>query len=326
MRVTQRTDFPSSEKTRLIFSCARPSTASVKIRHPFWAGPVRIELNGETVLTDSAAPGYAVIRREWKTGDTLDVTLPMSIRLEPVPDMITRAAVMYGPILLAGDLGPVAGTRAVPLLVTNGRSVGLWTKQVPGRPLTFETRGVGRPEDVTLTPFFMMHDRRYAVYWDCVTDRKYQEHESEAKSELSRERSLQSRTVDSLLIGDAASERAHRFEGEMTTIGHYRGRTWRQATGTGWFSYEMSSRPGARLQLVVTYWGSESEKREFDIIVDGLTVATQSLSRNSPGEFFDATYLLSPDLTKGKGTLSVRFSPHRGAIAGRVFGSRLVTR
>jgi hypothetical protein len=88
----------------------------------------------------------------------------------------------------------------------------------------------------------------------------------------------------------------------------------------------MSSRPGARLQLVVTYWGSESEKREFDIIVDGLTVATQSLSRNSPGEFFDATYLLPPDLTKGKGTLSVRFSPHRGAIAGRVFGSRLVTR
>ena len=326
MRVTQRTDFPSSEKTRLIFSCARPSTASVKIRHPFWAGPVRIELNGETVLTDSAAPGYAVIRREWKTGDTLDVTLPMSIRLEPVPDMITRAAVMYGPILLAGDLGPVAGTRAVPLLVTNGRSVGLWTKQVPGRPLTFETRGVGRSEDVTLTPFYMMHDRKYAVYWDCVTDREYQEHETEAKSELSRERSLQSRTVDSLLIGDAASERAHRFEGEMTTIGHYRGRTWRQATGTGWLSYEMSSRPGARLQLVVTYWGSESEKREFDIIVDGLTVATQSLSRNSPGEFFDATYLLPPDLTKGKGTLSVRFSPHRGAIAGRVFGSRLVTR
>jgi hypothetical protein len=87
----------------------------------------------------------------------------------------------------------------------------------------------------------------------------------------------------------------------------------------------MSSRPGARLQLVVSYWGSESEKHEFDIIVDGLTVATQNLSRNRPGEFFDATYPLPPDLTQGKGTLSVRFSPHPGAIAGRVFGCRLVT-
>jgi hypothetical protein len=276
-------------------------------------------------MTDSAGAGYATIRREWKTGDTLDVTLPMSIRLEPVPDMSNRAAVLYGPVLLAGDLGPVAGTRPVPVLVTNGRPVGAWTTPVPARPLTFETRDVGRPGDVTLAPFYMMHDRKYAVYWDCVTDRQWQEREVRAKSELARLRSLQSRTVDSLLIGEPAAERTHTFEGEMTTIGHYRGRTWRQAAGTGWFSYEMNSRPDARLQLVVTYWGSETEKREFDIIVDGRTVATQNLFRNSPGEFFDATYVLPPDLTRGKGTLSVRFSPHRGAIAGRVFGSRVVT-
>ena len=326
MRITQRTDFPVVGSTRLIFTCLEPSGASVKIRHPFWAGSVRIALNGRTVMTDSAGPGYAVVRREWRTGDTLDVTFPMSLRLEPVPDMSNRAAVMYGPILLAGDLGPVSGPRPVPILVTNGHSVGTWTHQVPGLPLTFETRGVGRPGDITLTPFYMMHDRMYGVYWDCVTEREWQEREARAKSELARLRSLQSRTVDSLLIGEPSAERAHRFEGEVTTIGHYRGRTWRQAAGTGWFSYEMNSRPDARLQLVVTYWGSETEKREFDIIVDGRTVATENLSRNSPGEFFDAAYLLPPDLTRGKGTLSIRFSPHRGAIAGRVFGSRLVTR
>ena len=111
----------------------------------------------------------------------------------------------------------------------------------------------------------------------------------------------------------------------MTTIGHYRGRTWRQATGTGWFSFEMNSRPHPRLQLVVTYWGSETEKREFDINVEGRTVATQHLSRNSPGKFFDVPYPLPPDLTQARGSLTVRFSPHPGAIAGRVFGIRLVT-
>jgi DUF1680 family protein len=325
IRITQRTDFPNSGSTRLIFSCAKPSDASVKIRHPFWAGPVRIALNGETVMTDSAGAGFAAIRREWKTGDTLDVMLPMSIRLEPVPDMNNRAAVMYGPVLLTGDLGPVAGTGPVPVFVTNGRPVGTWTTQVPGRPLTFETRGVGRPGDVTLTPFYMMHDRRYAVYWDCVTDREWRDREKEEKSEQARVRSLQSRTVDSLVAGETAAEHAHRLEGETTTIGHYRGRTWRQAAGTGWFSFEMNSRPDARLQLVVTYWGSEAEKREFDIIVDGRTVATQLLSRNSPGKFFDATYALPSDLTRGKGRLTVRFSPLRGAVAGRLFCTRLVT-
>jgi uncharacterized protein len=325
IRITQRTDFPNSGSTRLIFSCAKPSDASVKIRHPFWAGPLRIALNGQSVMTDSAVAGFAVIRREWKTGDTLDVTLPMSIRLEPLPDMNARAAVMYGPLLLAGDLGPVAGTRPVPLFVTNGRSVETWTRQVTGRPLTFETRGVGRPGDVTLTPFYMMHDRRYAVYWDCVTDREWGDRLKEEKSEQARLRSLESRTVDSLVVGETGAEHAHRLEGEMTTIGHYRGRAWRQAAGSGWFSFELNSRPDARLQLVVTYWGSETEKREFDIIVDGRTVATQLLSRNSPGKFFDATYALPADLTRGKGSITVRFSPLRGAVAGRLFGARLVT-
>ena len=325
IRLTQRTDFPNSERTRLIFSCAKPSGASIKIRHPFWAGPLRVALNGKTVLSDSAGPGYASIRREWNTGDTLDVTLPMSIRLEPLPDMGSRAAVMYGPVLLAGDLGPAAGARPIPVFVTNGRPVSAWTSQVPGRSLTFETRGVGRPAEVTLTPFYAMHDRRYAVYWDCVTDREWKDREKEEKAEQARLKSLQSRTVDSLSVGETASERAHRLEGEMTTIGHYRGRTWRQAAGGGWFSFEMNSRPDAHLELVVTYWGSETEKREFDILVDGRIVATQLLSRNNPGRFFDAVYPLPPDLTRGKGSLTIRFSPHQGAIAGRVFGSRLVT-
>jgi DUF1680 family protein len=325
MHITQRTDFPNSETTRFIFSCAKPSGASLKIRHPFWAGPLRIRLNGVAVVTDSAPSGYAAIQREWQTGDTLEVTLPMSIRLEPLPDLSARAAVMYGPILLAGDLGPVEGTRPVPAFVTNGRPVAEWTSQIRGRALTFETRGVGRPGEITLSPFYMMHNRRYAVYWDCVTDREWRDGEKEEKSEQSRLRSLQSRTVDSLLIGETAAEHAHRLEGEMTTIGHYRGRTWRQAAGTGWFSFEMKSRPDVRLQLVVTYWGSDAEKREFDIMVDGRNVATQVLSRNNPGNFFDATYTLPPELTRGKGSLTVRFSPHRGAIAGRVFGSRLIT-
>jgi len=324
IRLAQRTDFPNSESTRLIFSCTAPTGASVRIRHPFWAGALRLSVNGEKIAADSSA-GYLTIRRQWKTGDTLSVVIPMSLRTEPLPDMADRAALMYGPLLLAGDLGPVDGARPVPLLVTEGRPIGSWTRQLPGRTLTFETRGVGRPGDVTLIPFFMMHDRRYAVYWDCVTEREWKDRVREEKSEHARLRSLQARTVDSLLIGEPSAERAHRLEGEMTTIGQYRGRTWRQAAGTGWFSFELSSRPDARLQLVITYWGSETEKREFDITVDGQILATQILSRNNPGTFFDATYALPPALTRGKGSLTIRFSPHKGAIAGRVFGSRLVT-
>ena len=324
IRVIQRTEFPAAESTRLIPVCANPTTASLRIRRPFWAGPLTITLNGRPVGADTSRPGFVDVRREWKSGDTLEVGLPMSLRLEPLPDMQSRAAIMYGPVLLAGDLGPVAGNRAVPSLVTNGRPVDAWTARVPGKPLTFETHDVGRPGDVTLIPFYRMHDRKYAVYWDCITAAEWKDREAEERAERARQRGLQARTVDSLLVGEAEAERAHRLEGEMTTIGHYRTRTWRQAAGGGWFSFEMESRPDARLDLVVTYWGSESEKREFDVLVDGRVVATQVLARNNPGRFFDVSYPLPVDLTRGKGSLTVRFSAHKGAIAGRVFGSRLV--
>ena len=105
IRVAQRTDFPGSETTRLILSCPKPTPASLRIRHPYWSGPLSVSLNGETVVPDSAMHGYVSVRREWKTGDTLSVTFPMSLRLEGLPDMNTRAAIMYGPLLLAGDLG-----------------------------------------------------------------------------------------------------------------------------------------------------------------------------------------------------------------------------
>jgi len=67
MRVTQRTDFPSSEKTRLIFSCASFYCVREN-RHPFWAGtrPDRVERGDRP--DGQPPPGYAVIRREWKTG------------------------------------------------------------------------------------------------------------------------------------------------------------------------------------------------------------------------------------------------------------------
>jgi len=35
---------------------------------------------------------------------------------------------------------------------------------VAGSPLTFRTKGVGKPTDVTLVPFYRLFDERYAIY------------------------------------------------------------------------------------------------------------------------------------------------------------------
>ena len=53
-----------------------------------------------------AAPGsYLILRRTWRTGDKVEVVLPMSLRLERLPDDPKIAAILYGPTVLAGELG-----------------------------------------------------------------------------------------------------------------------------------------------------------------------------------------------------------------------------
>jgi hypothetical protein len=36
----------------------------------------------------------------------VEIRLPKTLRLEPTPDMPDRAAILWGPLVLAGDLGP----------------------------------------------------------------------------------------------------------------------------------------------------------------------------------------------------------------------------
>jgi hypothetical protein len=77
---------------------------------------------------------------------------------------------------------------------------------------------------------------------------------------------------------------------------------------------------------VATYWGSESGPREFDVLVDGERVATQSLHQDHPERFWDQTYELPQKLTAGKQRVNIRFAAKPGNYAGGVFGLRTVRR
>ena len=78
------------------------------------------------------------------------------------------------------------------------------------------------------------------------------------------------------------------------------------------------------MEVVCTYWGSDAGNRVFDILIDGAKVATQTLERNKPDEFFDVVYALPRELTAGKETVRVRLQAHSGTIAGGLFGCRMV--
>jgi hypothetical protein len=186
----------------------------------------------------------------------------------------------------------------------------------------FATHGVGRPHDVTLLPFFSLHDQRYTVYLDIFTQTQWTAREAELRAERERERELQARTIDTLRIGEMQPEREHQLAGESTGAGEHLGRKWRHATDGGWFAFVMGVVPEGANTLLCTYWGSEVGPRTFDILVDGHKIAEQTLASDAPGKFFDVTYAIPQDLTRGKSKITVRVQGHPGNFAGGLFGCR----
>jgi hypothetical protein len=141
---------------------------------------------------------------------------------------------------------------------------------------------------------------------------------------------LAKRAVDFVVIGDARSEEEHKVAGNGNT-GPFQGRTYRHAGNGGWFSYELKVLAEAPSELVVTYFGGETGAREFDIVVNGRTIATQRLGMDKPGEFYEVRYAIPFGLVKDRTDalgrkverVSVKFQARLGNTAGGIFGLRV---
>jgi len=310
VRLEQVTRFPEQAGTTLIFHCARPVSLVVRVRIPCWATRgVQVRVNGKPVQVRAKPTTYLRLSRTWQEGDRVEVTMPMSLHTHPMPDDPELAAVMCGPVVLAGladeeryflgDIGDPAS----------------WIKPVEGEPLTFRT--TGQPADVTFVPLYRVANEPYGVYW-VITTQGSPRHRQILEAEEARRR-REARVVDCVLPNDAESERAHNLQGENTVAGLFGAKAWRHATSGGWWSWDLKVLPDAEMTLACTYWGDDVPPRTFDVLVDGQVIATQSLNRSKPGEFFEVEYPIPPELTTGKSRVTVRFVLHEGNTAGGVF-------
>ncbi len=185
LTLTQATTFPEQEATRLSIEAERPVRATLKVRHPSWCANAKVSVNGKPIETKREPGSYFSIEREWRSGDKVEVELPMSLRTIPLPGAPDRVAIAYGPVVLAGVLGRealypgadilrnerVSGEILnvpvdVPVLVGDSDTFLKRIRKAAGGPrLTFETMGLGRPRDVTLVPYYRVAHERYTLYW-----------------------------------------------------------------------------------------------------------------------------------------------------------------
>jgi DUF1680 family protein len=338
----QQTAYPRSDRVVLRFAARKPVPLSLKVRTPQWAsGGLRFRLNGRPLSVASAPGSYAEISRTWKAGDVLQVTIPMAVRTEAMPDDPHKVAFLYGPVVLAGDLGRVPEGRTVPyapdqgdnfrqpvaevpVLVTEASAPADALKRVSGNELVFHTHAIAQPREVTLRPFNEIFYDYYNVYWDVLTPAQYAERKAALRAEAARRAALDARTVDEYRPGEQQSEVDHGQKGEKTISGDWQGRKFRHAEDGGWFAFNVKVTPDQPVELVCAYWGGETGNRGFDILVDGKVIATETLHQDKPGDFFDRTYAIPEELTRGRQKVEVRFQAHPGNFAGGLYGARIL--
>jgi len=327
MKIVQRTEYPEEHGTTLEFECDNPVRLTIRVRYPYWAeNGIEIFVNGSRKRAKQDPGSFVGINRIWKTGDVLEVKFPFSLRLESMPDDSNRVAVMYGPLVMAGDLGPLndPGSKDpmfVPVLMTDNRDPSQWMEPVEGKINTFLTVNTGRPRDIEMKPFYSIYNRRYTVYWDLFNEYLWNKKQEEYRAEQEQIKALNEATIDLVLPGEMQSERNHNFRGERTTPGRFNEKANRESR-SGWFSFDMKIDANTPVALAVEYWGGFPGAKTFDILVNDKVIATENISNKKDGHFITVQYDIPEDILKEKSIVNIKFQAHPGNMAGPVFGIR----
>ncbi len=324
--IKQETTYPYGDAVTLSIQSGKPQKFTLRIRKPEWTSAAQFKVNKKIVQPVLEANGYWSMERSWKNGDLVEIILPMQLHTESMPDNENRIAVLYGPIVLAGDLGtarpdPVKG---IPVLVNELRNVGEWVQPVNKNQLVFQAKGVSTTGDISFSPLFRFTDNYYSVYWDQFTTQSWAQQQTAYEAEKEQLRKLEERTVDVLRLGEMQPERDHSVTGEQTSTGEANDRTYRDADERGWFSFQMKVLPDTKNTLMLTYWGSERGRKMFDIFVEDEKIGTQELNSNDPGKFFTVEYPLTPELIRNKTSITVKLVALPGKRVGALYGARTV--
>lgn len=174
MTITQTTDYPADLSSRLDITDVKPGLLTLKLRRPSWATGMTVRVNGKKVSAKAGADGYVGIRREWKSGDRVEVAFTARPRFEPTPSDPSTGAIIYGPVVLAARLGTDGMRQPAPYsdpalyndYYTYDYNI------TADYPDTIDPTGIEkidalkfRAGDVVLEPLSDIHRERYQVYW-----------------------------------------------------------------------------------------------------------------------------------------------------------------
>jgi uncharacterized protein len=186
LKLKQVTSFPDNGNMIFTIDSLAARHLTINIRYPSWATEgASMKVNGKTVTVKQSPDSYIAIKRRWKPGDRIEVNYPMRLHTIAANNNPHIAAIAYGPIVLAGEMGTENFKGREPysdpakhndyytynyhvpgdidtVLTLDATHIDKYIKPVQGQPLTFKAV----KEGVKLRPLYDINGERYVVYWD----------------------------------------------------------------------------------------------------------------------------------------------------------------
>lgn len=165
VKLKLETSYPEAETSTLTLDLPQPQQFALKLRVPEWASGYAVKVNGAPVSQAFKAGDWATLDRSWKSGDKVEVTIPLSFAMKPVdkqhPD---RVALQRGPVTYVMENDYHQPTFALP--DTDAELAALLPPDsTPGwfRP----KQANGRRFDSAFRPFYTIgEDYPYRIYFD----------------------------------------------------------------------------------------------------------------------------------------------------------------
>jgi DUF1680 family protein len=156
LSLTQEGEYPYEDHVSFSLTASQPNEFTLHFRIPAWTQGAQIFVNGAR-QTGPATPGqFAAIRREWKTGDRVELELPLKMRLETIDAQHTdTVALLRGPLVLMA----VKEEQTAPLPKVTREQL-LAAKRVSERG--WQAASASGP--VNLLPFAWLGSRPYTTY------------------------------------------------------------------------------------------------------------------------------------------------------------------
>ena len=184
LKLTQESNIPLTDKATLKLKLSESKEFSLMLRIPSWAkSDVTVSVNGEAVQYENAE-GYAKITREWKNGDTVEITIPLGLTAENLQDGINTVCFKYGPVLLAAKLNdenmtttytgmsviiPETTIISDDTLTLKDGITPTAVKQNPGEYFTdngnLSFTFTANDQELEFVPYYSLYNTRYGIYW-----------------------------------------------------------------------------------------------------------------------------------------------------------------